>query len=106
MNGSLPGSTAMMWWRPDGIDVVFLGGVSETIHCHLPPQIECRPRLAIVPSSEGIGSTIYGRRAGRCRGRRQVDEPLVWILFRAGSPTSGPATSCVQFRSGLAKRVS
>jgi CubicO group peptidase (beta-lactamase class C family) len=41
MNGSLPGSTAMMWWRPDGIDVAFLfNGRGQVSHEEIKAELE------------------------------------------------------------------
>jgi hypothetical protein len=41
MNGSLPGSTAMMLWRSDGIDVVFLfNGRGKASHEEIKAELE------------------------------------------------------------------
>ena len=40
-DGSLPGSTAMMLWRPDGIDLVFiLNGRGTTTHKEIRTELE------------------------------------------------------------------
>jgi hypothetical protein len=41
MNGSLPGSTAMMLWRSDGIDVAFIfNGRGKPSHDEIKTELE------------------------------------------------------------------
>jgi CubicO group peptidase (beta-lactamase class C family) len=47
MNGSLPGSTSMMLWRPDGLDLVFLfNGRGDASHEEIKKELEAALRSA------------------------------------------------------------